>query len=280
MTTTDRMVALPDGTLLQVSEYGVGEPLVLVCGTTQSHRLWAPLLPDLSARYRVITYDHRGIGDSTRGEASISMALLADDLAALLDELGLEQAHVLGWSLGSTVAQELALRHRRRVAGLVLAGTWGRTDVFQACVFTGLGHPWRTGHRDAALAALGIAFSTELLNSPQFPAMMQHLEPLFPKTPAQLETVAEQWDADLAHDALDRLDEITAPTLVIAAEHDLLTPAAQGRVVADRIPGARFALLSGPGASHAVLLERPDEFAALVLDFLTTATEPSHSRTS
>jgi pimeloyl-ACP methyl ester carboxylesterase len=271
---TDRMVTLPDGVTLQVSEYGsehTGAPLVLVCGTTQSHRLWAPLLPALSAHHRVITYDHRGIGDSTRGAGSISMASLADDLAALLDALRVDRAHVLGWSLGSTVAQELALRHPRRVAGLVLAGTWGRTDVFQACVFTGLGHPWRTGHRDAALAALGIAFSAELLNSPQFPAMMQQLEPLFPKTPAQLETVAEQWDADLAHDALDRLDQITAPTLVIAAEHDLLTPARQGRAVAERIPAARFALLTGPGASHAVLLERPDEFAALVLDFLTTA---------
>ena len=99
--------------------------------------------------------------------------------------------------------------------------------------------------------------------------MMQQLEPLFPKTPAQMETAAEQWDADLAHDALDRLDQITAPTLVIAAEHDLLTPPGQGRAVADRIAGARFELLTGPGASHAVLLERPDEFTALVLDFLT-----------
>jgi pimeloyl-ACP methyl ester carboxylesterase len=272
--TTNRTIALPDGATLRVSEYGSGdhasEPLVLVCGTTQSQRLWAPLLPALSASYRVITYDHRGIGDSTRGGGSISMASLADDLAALLDGLGLPRGHVLGWSLGSTVAQELALRHPQRVAGLVLAGTWGRTDMFQACVFTGLGHPWRTGHRDVALAALGIAFSPELLASPQFPAMMQQLEPLFPKAPAQMETVAEQWDADLAHDALERLDQITAPTLVIAAEHDLLTPSGQGRAVADRIRGARFELLTGPGASHAVLLERPDEFTGLVLDFLAT----------
>ncbi|HEU5268036.1 MAG TPA: alpha/beta fold hydrolase, partial [Jatrophihabitans sp.] len=173
--TSDRTITLPDGTALQVSEYGTGQPLVLVCGTTQSHRLWAPLLPALSARYRVITYDHRGIGDSARGDAPISMASLADDLNELLGVLGIDRTHVLGWSLGSTVAQELALRHPLRVAGLVLAGTWGRTDAFQACVFTGLGHPWRTGHRDVALTALGIAFSPELLNSPQYPAMMAQL---------------------------------------------------------------------------------------------------------
>lgn len=116
---TDRTIALPDGTSLHVNEFGAGEPLVLICGTTQPQQLWAPLLPALSA-HRVITYDHRGIGNSTRGDGEISMASLADDLAALLGELGLDRAHVLGWSLGSTVALELALRH-----------------------------PWRTGHRAA-----------------------------------------------------------------------------------------------------------------------------------
>jgi pimeloyl-ACP methyl ester carboxylesterase len=261
----DRTVTVPGGTRLEVTELGQGEPLLLICGTSQSHRLWAPLLPALSARYRVISYDHRGIGNSDRGEGPISMASLANDAAALLDELGVDRAHVLGWSLGSTVAQELALAHPERVATLVLAATWGRTDAFQASVFTGLSHPWRTGHRDAALAALGIAYSPELLNSPEFLPLMQQLEPLFPSSPSQMATVAEQWDADLAHDALDRLEQITAPTLVIAGEQDLLTPPGQGRVVADRIPGARFELFTGPGSSHAALMERPDEFTDLVL---------------
>lgn len=268
-TPTDRTVVLPDGVNLQVSEYGSGEPLVLVCGTTQSHRLWAPMLPALAARFRVITYDHRGVGDSTRGEGPISMASLADDLAALLAELGIDRAHVLGYSLGSTVAQELALNHPERVVDLVLIGTWGRTDMYQASVFTALGHPWRTGHRDLALAALGMAFSPELLDSDEFPAMLEQLGPLFPSTPGQMATAAEQWDADVAHDALDRLDRITVPTLVVAAEFDLLAPPRQGRAVADRIPGARFEQLTGPGASHASPLERPDDVAGLVTEFLT-----------
>jgi pimeloyl-ACP methyl ester carboxylesterase len=266
---TDRTVTIPGGTRLQVTEAGQGEPLVLVCGTSQSHRSWAPLLPAFTARYRVISYDHRGIGDSERGEGPISMASLADDLAALLDELGIDRAHVVGWSLGSTVAQELALHHPQRVATLVLASTWGRTDAFQASVFTGLSHPWRTGHRDAGLAALGIAYSPELLNSPDFLPLMQQLAPLFPSTPEQLATVAEQWDADLAHDALDRLEQITAPTLVIAGEQDLLAPPGQGRAVADRIPGTRFELLTSAGSSHAGLFERSQEFTDLVLDFLS-----------
>jgi pimeloyl-ACP methyl ester carboxylesterase len=88
---TDRTVALPDGITLHVSEFGAGEPLVFSCGTTQPPQLWAPLLPALAAHYRVITYDHRGIGTSTRGDGEISMASLADDLAALLGELGVDR---------------------------------------------------------------------------------------------------------------------------------------------------------------------------------------------
>ena len=266
----DRTVPVPGGVRLEVTEQGQGEPLLLICGTSQSHRLWAPLLPALTAEYHVISYDHRGIGNSGRTGGPISMASLAEDAAALLGELSFDRAHVLGWSLGSTVAQELALAHPERVASLVLAATWGRTNAFQASVFTGLSHPWRTGHREVALAALGIAYSPELLDSPEFLPMMQQLEPLFPSTPSQMATVAEQWDADIAHDALDRLDQITAPTLVVSGTQDLLTPPDQGRAVADRIPGARFELVTGPGSSHALLMERPQEFTDLVLDHLST----------
>jgi pimeloyl-ACP methyl ester carboxylesterase len=267
-TGVDRTVTIQGGTRLEVTETGQGEPLLLICGTTQSHRLWAPLLPALAAQYRVVSYDHRGIGNSDRGQGQISMASLAEDAAALLGELGVERAHVLGWSLGSTVAQELAVQHPERVASLVLASTWGRTDAYMTSVFTGLSHPWRTGHRDVALAALGIAYSPELLNSPDFLPLMQQLDPLFPSTPMQMATACEQWDADLAHDSLDQLDRITAPTLVIAGEQDLLTPPDHGRVVTDRISGARFELLTGAGSSHAALMERPGEFTELVLGFL------------
>ncbi|HEY5858572.1 MAG TPA: alpha/beta fold hydrolase [Aldersonia sp.] len=258
-----------DGVELEVAQSGEGEPLVLVCGTSQDYRLWAPLLPALAAEYRVIAYNHRGIGASTRGTGQISMTSLAEDLNSLLTELGVERAHVLGWSLGSTVAQEFALAHADRVASLVLAATWGRTDAFQTAVFTGLAHPWRTGDRDAGLGALGIAYSPELLNSEAFLQLMSQVEPLFASTESQIATVAEQWDADLAHDTLDRLGSITAPTLVIAGEQDLLTPPGQGRAVADAIPGARYELFTGPGSSHAALLERTDEFTALVLEYLT-----------
>lgn len=263
----EKTISIDGDVQLQVAEVGRGEPLVLVCGTSQDYRLWASLLPALTSKYRVIAYNHRGIGDSTRGSGPITMSSLADDLDQLLTALDVERAHVLGWSLGSAVAQEFALTHPEKVASLVLAATWARADGFQISLLSALAHPWRTGNRTDALTALGVAYSPELLDSDVFGPMMAQVEPLFPSTPSQMATVVEQWDADLAHDSLDRLSGITAPTLVIAGEQDLLTPARQGRIVAAAIEGARYELLTGPGSSHAALLERTDEFTNLIKDF-------------
>ncbi len=251
-----------------VQEYGEGEPLLIVNGTSQSLGFWAETALPWASRYRVISYDLRGMGGSERGSGDISVASLAADARALLEALSVDRAHVLGYSLGSAIAQELALAAPERVASLILYCTWARTDGFQRAVITGLAHPWRTGDLPAALGALGIAFSPQLLDSPEFGGLIEQLLPLFPSTDQQIRTCAEQWDADLAHDTLDRLGSITAATLVIAGEQDLLTPPWHGKQVAEAIPGARHHLFTGPGSSHALGVERAAEFGPMVLGFL------------
>lgn len=263
------------GTRLEVVESGdrANPPLLLICGTTQHYGLWGALSAGLTERYHVICYNHRGIGDSERGDGPISMASMAQDAAAVLDAVDVPRAHVLGWSLGSAVAQELVLAEPDRVESLVLWGTWPVLDGFQACGLAALRHPWVTGDLDTAMVAMGLAFSPELLNSPEFPAMMEQLLPLFPRTESQLKAVLEQWDADLAHNTLDRLPSIDKPTLVIGGEQDLLTPPWQCRRVAELVPGAQLKIFTGPGSSHAVGLERTEEFLAEVLPFLAAHTK-------
>lgn len=251
-----------------VQEYGEGEPLLVINGTTQSLGFWADTAQVWAQSHRVITYDLRGLGETERGSAPMTVATLAEDARGLLEALGVDRAHVVGYSLGSAAAQELALLEPERVASLVLQCTWGRADGFQRAVLTGLAHPWRTGDLEAALGALGIAFSPQLLDSPDFAGLIEQLLPLFPSTPSQIAATAEQWDADLAHDTLDRLDGISAPTLVVAGEQDLLTPPWQGQAVAERIPGARHHLFTGPGSSHALGVELAEQFLPLVLGFL------------
>ena len=260
--------AVRTGVTLHYEITGEGDPLLLVMGTSGSIPLWGELVPRLSERYRVIAFDNRGLGGSDRGEGAISVASMAEDTSALLEALEIPRAHALGWSLGSAVVQELELAHPEQVATAVLYATWAQCDGFQRSVLTALRHPYAKRDMEAALATAGIAFSPELLDHPDFAAMLEPMLPAFPQTDEQMQVTVEQWDADLAHDTADRLAGIAVPTLVIVGEQDLLTPPRQAKKVAEAIPGAQFELLTGPGSSHGVHIERPQDVVGLVTSFL------------
>jgi pimeloyl-ACP methyl ester carboxylesterase len=243
--------------------------LLLIMGTSGSIPLWGELLPRLADQYRVIAFDNRGLGGSERGRGEITVASMAEDASALLEALDIPQAHVMGWSLGSAVVQELALTRPDQVATAIMYATWARCDGLQRSVITALRHPYATRDMEAALTVAGIAFSPQLLDHPEFDKLLEPMLPAFPQTEEQMQVTTEQWDADLAHDTLDRIGGITAPTLVIVGEQDLLTPHWQSKAVADAIPGARFELVTGPGSSHGLHIERPDDLVRIVTGFLS-----------
>jgi len=265
---TDALVEVGTGVRLHFRRVGRGEPLLLAMGTSASVGMWAPVEAAFAERYDAVSFDYRGLGDSERGDGAVTVASLADDAAALLDALSIPRAHVLGWSLGSVLAQELALRHADRVGSLELYGTWGRSDRFANALMTTLKHPWETGDLEAALVSLGIVYSAEFLDSPEFDKFVEEMLPIAPSTPAQVRAVAEQWAANLDFDSLDRLDAISAPTLVLTGEQDIVTPPRHGRAVAGRIPHATFELMTGTGSSHGLMFERTDDFLRAALGFL------------
>ena len=256
------------GVTLNYELSGEGDPLLLIMGTSGSIPLWGEVVPRLSQEYQVIVFDNRGLGGSERGQGQITVASMAEDASALLEALDIPRAHTMGWSLGSAVVQELALAHPEQVASAIMYATWGRCDGFQRSVLTALRLPYAVRDMDAALAIAGMAFSPQLLDHPDFEKMLEPMLPAFPQNEEQMQVTTEQWDADLAHDTLDRLGGITAPTLVIVGEQDLLTPPWQSRAVAEAIPGARFELVTGPGSSHGMHIERPDDLVRIVTGFL------------
>jgi pimeloyl-ACP methyl ester carboxylesterase len=256
------------GVTLNYEISGEGDPLLLIMGTSGSMLLWGEIIPRLAEEYRVIAFDNRGLGGSQRGEGQISVASMAEDASALLEALDIPQAHVMGWSLGSAVAQELALAHPEQVASTIMYATWARCDGHQRAMLTALRHPYATRDMEAALSTAGLAFSPQLLDHPDLEKMLEPMLPAFPQNEDQMQVTTEQWDADLAHDTLDRIGGITAPTLVIVGEQDLLTPPWQSKAVADAIPQARFELVTGPGASHGLHIERPDDLVRIVTGFL------------
>lgn len=258
-------VAIGDGVELEHAISGDGELLLLVMGTGGSMPLWQPVLPALEGRHRVIAYDHRGLGASPPSPGPVSTASLADDAAALMDQLGVERAHVLGWSLGSAVSQELAINHPDKVASLVLYATWGRPDGFMRSIVTAMRAAWEYGTPEEYITATALCFSPEALDSPEFEQLFEEFAGAFPQNDEQRRTMVAQLEADIAHDTLDRLGGVACPTLVLAGEQDVFTAPRLGSAVAERIPDAELVLLEGPGSSHSMHFERTEEWLGHVL---------------
>jgi 3-oxoadipate enol-lactonase len=264
-----------NGQTLYFEVYGEGPPLVLVMGIGYDATLWTlAQVPVLSGMFKVVIFDNRDVGRSAKAAAPYSIADMADDVAALMDALDIERAHLLGLSMGGMIAQEFALRHADRLHRLVLSGC-GAAPARAAF------DPIRAWNWVKANDTSGEAFacqqfiwlfSTAFLRNKD--AVQQTLSMLTSNpNPVGPDAYNRQAQAYLRHDALDRLADIRSPTLVIAGEQDLLTPPWVCREVAVRIPGSQFEIITGEGSSHVVPIERPHEFNDLVTTFLT-ASEP------
>lgn len=263
-------IAAVNGQQLHFEEQGEGDPLVLIMGIGYDSSIWKLHQAGALARhFRVVTFDNRDAGRSSRASGPYTIADMADDVAGLLDTIGIGRTHLLGLSMGSMIAQEFALRHPDRLDRLVLCGS-GAAPARSAFDPIGIWSWVKT--RDAT----GEAFAAQQfvwLFSPGFlrdeMAVRQTIAMLASNPhPVDAAAYSRQAQAYVRHDALDRLPGITAPTLVITGEQDLLTPPWISEEVASAIPGARLEIIRGAGASHLVMLERPDEFNRLVTTFL------------
>ena len=129
------MIVNANGVDLWVEQEGAGDDVLFISGLADEGACWVDQVGGLSDRYRVTTFDNRGVGRSTTPEGEFTIADFAADTAALMDALEIESAHVVGSSMGGAIAQELALAHPERVRSLVLNGTWCRGDRFLHEIF-------------------------------------------------------------------------------------------------------------------------------------------------
>lgn len=271
-----------NGQVLYYELHGEGPALVLVMGIGYDSSLWTlAQVPALSTQFRVVLVDNRDAGRSSKASHPYTIADMADDLYGLLDALGIARTHMLGLSMGGMIAQEFALRHANRLDRLVLAGCGAapaRSAVDPIQIWSWLKANDATGKVFGGQQFASL-FSTAFLRNQ---AAVLETAALLASNPYQMDAEAygRQADAYLQFDALDRLGAITAPTLVLVGEQDLLTPPWIAREVADAIPGARFEVIRGDGASHVAAIERADDFNRLVSDFLAPndqGTRLSHS---
>ena len=268
-----------NGQELYYEVHGDGQPLVLVMGIGYDSSLWKlQQVPALSKRFRVVIFDNRDAGRSSRASQRYSIGDMADDVAGLLDGLNIPHAHLLGLSMGGMIGQEFALRHPDRLDRLVLSGVGAapaRSGFDPIRIWSWVKSHDDTGEAFGAQQFVWLFSSSFLRNDA---AVKQTLALLAsnpnPMTP---DAYARQATAYLQHDSLDRLSGIRAPTLVVGGEQDLLTPPWIVEEVASAIPGAELRIFRGDGASHLLPLERPVEFNQLVTDFLSEPVRTPHA---
>jgi pimeloyl-ACP methyl ester carboxylesterase len=251
---------------------GDGEPLVLVHAGVADRRMWDPQWPAFSASHRAIRYDLRGYGESLPPTGPWSHHA---DLLGLLDELGVERAHLVGASVGAGIAVEAALAQPRRVASLILAAPGG-------ALFGEATHDLRTfwhdevealdrGDLDAAVEVNLRAWVDGLGRAPDA------VDPGIRTFVGGMQREAfelPEWDpagapeTELEPPAHARLAEVDCPTLIVVGEADQVATRDAANRLAAEVPGAT--LLSWPNAAHMLTLERPEEFGRLVLGFVAT----------
>jgi pimeloyl-ACP methyl ester carboxylesterase len=237
---------------------GEGPAVLLIAGQGMTADGWWATIPILARSFRVIAFDNRDTGRSSRVPWPYWAAHMAHDVVAVLDAAGEQRAHVYGISLGSLVAQEVALRHPDRVQALVLgASSAGGFAAYKpppsSFAQTFLVRAGAMGPEEAAWAAVPYTYAekTRRLHPERIVADIAHRVSSPPEPLAYL----HQATAVAAHDAYERLNQMAAPTLVVHGEQDVFVPPANALVLAEKIPAAQLRLW--PDAGHMYPIDEP-----------------------
>ena len=238
---------------------GQGPAVLLVAGRGMTVDGWWATIPVLARSFRVIAFDNRDTGRSSRLPWPYSLVQMAHDAVAVLDAAGEQRAHVYGISLGSLVAQEVALRHPSRVQALVLgASSAGGFAAYKPAptsfAQTFLIRAGAMGPEEAEWAAVPYTYAekTRRLHADRIATDIAHRV----NSPGEPLAFLHQAAVVATHDAYARLNNVTAPTLVVHGEEDVFVPPANALVLAERIPGAKLRLW--PEAGHMYTIDEPE----------------------
>lgn len=219
---------------------GSGDPLVLLTGLGGTAGYWDSVVPELGKKFTVITLDNRGSGD-TESKGPFTIDDMAEDVSGLLDKLSLEGAHVLGWSMGSQIAQALAVNHPEKVYTLALVSSYLRRPERSSYLINGMLDAVRQGmpmkYFGIPMRAMG---NTERYFVERKPMDESDL-------PYHLDGLMRQIAAVDAYSSEDSAHRIMCPTLSIHGSEDIMVPQEFGDALADRIRDCTVIRLRGEG---------------------------------
>jgi pimeloyl-ACP methyl ester carboxylesterase len=257
-----------NGITVNYEQQGAGEPLVLIPFLAADNACYAFQVADYAKHFTCISIDPRGAGETDKLAGTYSMELFADDVAAFMQAIGVERAHVSGVSLGAATGLWVAGKYPQRVKSLSLHSGWTKTDPFLKVVVEG----WRS-------IAKGLGDVTEMVIQGIFPfcftpelyaAKPDYIDQLAafvrsrPKQP--FDAFMSQSGAVIAHDALSQLSRIQAPTQITFGRHDIVTSLRFADAMKNGIKGSE--LLVFETCAHAPIYESVAEFNEKTLSFL------------
>jgi pimeloyl-ACP methyl ester carboxylesterase len=253
---------------LNYDQQGTGEPLILIPYLAADYACYAFQVAEYAKHFTCISLDLRGTGESDKPEGVYSTELFADDVAAFLQALGLQKAHITGLSLGAATGMWLAAKYPERVKSLSLHSGWTKTDPFAKTVVEGWQVTAKALKSVPEMVILGIfpwCFTPELYAAR--PDYIQSLADFVRGRPAQpLDAFIQHSNAVIAHDVEAQLSKIKAPTQITFGRHDLVTSTRFAERMTSGIQGSELVVFEG--CAHAPIYEKVDEFNQKTLAFL------------
>lgn len=253
---------------LNYDQQGTGEPLILIPYLAADHACYAFQVAEYAKHFTCISLDLRGTGESDKPDGAYSTELLADDVAAFMQAMGISKAHITGLSLGAATGMWLAAKHPDKVKSLSLHSGWTKSDPFIKTVVEGWQVTAKALDSVPEMVVLSIfpwCFTPELYADK--PEYIQSLSDFVRSRPAQsVAAFLQQSNAAIAHDVEAHLGRITAPTQITFGRHDQVTSTRFADRMKENIRNSELFIFEG--CSHAPLYEKVEEFNQTTLAFL------------
>jgi 3-oxoadipate enol-lactonase len=260
-------VSATDGTRIHYEVTGRVDrtPVLMIQGLGASKNAWNLQRIAMATRFRIISFDNRGAGRSDKPTEPFTLEQMADDAIAVLDAAGVETAHVVGASMGGVISQIVAVKYPQRVRSLTLVCTACRNHPWRQELL----QSWAKTAEEKGMIEVGKEAAQWVMSPRSFRRLVPAftwMGPLAALRPRH--SFVSQINAilDTREDLVDQLSTITAPTMVIVGNQDILTPRGDSEEIAERIPNAELVVISG--AAHGLMMEHSSTFNKILIEFL------------
>lgn len=247
--------------------YGSGSPILMIMGYGSTMDIWPPeLISELSQTHQVIVFDNRGMGNTTAGTKEFTIAQFAQDAAGLLDGLHIKSANILGWSMGSYIAQEFAIRYPSKTSHLILYGSTigGKDEIAPTAATLAIlndysGTPQQIGERFFNLLFPASFLTQNPTFYKTFPQPKEHSDP---QSMGKQSIAIGKWPGTAG-----RIDSLSVKTLILCGTEDVIVPPQNSLMLAEHIPGSWLVRIEDAG--HGLMYQNPKEMGSLVNLFLS-----------